>query len=191
MEIYFIRHTSVDVPPGVCYGQSDVSLTSTFEEEAQLVCKNLNEIKEGFTPESDFDMVFCSPLSRCVKLAEYCSYPNAIRDNRIKEINFGEWELHRFDQIKDPVLQQWYNDYFHVRATGGESFDDQYARVSDFLLGLKIKEKELEQSGQPVRIAVFAHGGVIICGRIFAADISPKEAFDSLTPYGGIVKIEL
>ena len=37
MNIYLIRHTSVDVPKGMCYGQSDVPLRSTFEEEAAAV----------------------------------------------------------------------------------------------------------------------------------------------------------
>ena len=34
MVVYLIRHTSVDVPQGVCYGQTDVPLNPTFEEEA-------------------------------------------------------------------------------------------------------------------------------------------------------------
>ena len=34
MNIYLIRHTSVDVPKGLCYGQSDVPLRPTFEIEA-------------------------------------------------------------------------------------------------------------------------------------------------------------
>ena len=32
MEVIFIRHTSVDVPPGVCYGQTDVPLRNSFEQ---------------------------------------------------------------------------------------------------------------------------------------------------------------
>lgn len=42
MEIFLIRHTSVDVPPGVCYGQTDVPLKPTFEQEAAItkkICK--------------------------------------------------------------------------------------------------------------------------------------------------------
>ena len=31
MVIYFMRHTAVDVPQGVCYGQTDVPLKPTFE----------------------------------------------------------------------------------------------------------------------------------------------------------------
>jgi alpha-ribazole phosphatase len=41
MDIYLIRHTSVDVPKGLCYGQSNVSLTKTFEEEAKVIQKKL------------------------------------------------------------------------------------------------------------------------------------------------------
>ena len=39
MEIYLIRHTSVDVPAGYAYGQTDVPLKPTFEEEAEEVKK--------------------------------------------------------------------------------------------------------------------------------------------------------
>ena len=35
MEVIFIRHTSVDVPPGVCYGQTDVPLRHSFEQEVR------------------------------------------------------------------------------------------------------------------------------------------------------------
>ena len=36
MVVYLIRHTSVDVPQGVCYGQTDVPLNPTFEEPHRL-----------------------------------------------------------------------------------------------------------------------------------------------------------
>ena len=41
MEVILIRHTSVDVPPGVCYGQTDVPLKPTFEAEAAVTAENL------------------------------------------------------------------------------------------------------------------------------------------------------
>jgi len=41
MEVIFIRHTSVDVPPGVCYGQTDVPLRNSFEQEAAVTSGNL------------------------------------------------------------------------------------------------------------------------------------------------------
>ena len=84
MEIYFIRHTSVDVTPGYCYGNTDVETKSSFAEEAECVKGKLSDLK--------FDQVYTSPLSRAVKLAAYCGYGDAVHDARLKELNFGEWK---------------------------------------------------------------------------------------------------
>jgi hypothetical protein len=39
--------------------------------------------------------------------------------------------------------------------------------------------------------AIFAHGGVLICAQLYAGILKAEEAFDALTPYGGIVRINL
>ena len=44
MNIYLIRHTSVDVPKGLCYGQSDVPLRPTFEIEAAVTKAKIESI---------------------------------------------------------------------------------------------------------------------------------------------------
>lgn len=175
MLVYLIRHTSVDVEPGTCYGQTDVPLRPSFKDEAHVTSCMLG-LKV-------FDKVFTSPLSRSWKLADYCGYPDATKDDRLMEINFGDWEMKRFEEIEDKNLEKWYGDYINVRATNGESFQDQYKRVSSFLDELKDKEYD--------KVAIFAHGGVLICAQIYAGLIKPEEAFSSLTPYGGIVKIEI
>lgn len=54
MEIYLVRHTSVNVPAGYAYGQTDVPLRPTFEKEAEAVKKTLS----GHT----FDKVWSSRL---------------------------------------------------------------------------------------------------------------------------------
>ena len=156
MNIYLIRHTSVDVPKGLCYGQSDVPLRPTFEIEAAVTKAKIESIH--------FDMAYTSPLSRCTRLAQYCG--------------FGDWEMQYFDKIKDPNLQCWYDDYMNVKATNGESFADQYRRVAAFLDEIKQKEAE--------NIVVFAHGGVLICAQIYAKLIQPEEAFQTVPAYGGI-----
>lgn len=175
MEIILIRHTSVDVPKGVCYGQTDVPLRDSFKEEATITAQQLQD--------DVFDAVFTSPLSRCTRLAEHCGYPDAIRDARLKELDFGEWEMKEFDKIDDPRLQEWYDDYFHVAATGGESFMMQLQRVSEFL-----DEVSRQKYGS---VAVFAHGGVLICAQIYAGTLKMEDAFGALTTYGGIVRLQL
>ena len=176
MEVILIRHTSVDVPSGTCYGQTDVPLRSTFEEEAMVTASAL----QTYAP---FDHVYTSPLSRCTKLATFCGYDEAQQDARLLEMNFGEWEMKRYDEIEDPQLQAWYTDWQHVSATEGESFVQLYERVAQFLSELKKKTYQ--------KVAIFAHGGVLTCAQIYAKEISVEEAFASPTPYGGIISLTI
>lgn len=176
MEIIFIRHTSVDVPSGTCYGQTDVPLKPTFEQEAAVTLEKLNV----YAP---FDQVYTSPLSRCTRLAAYCGYPDAERESRILELDFGDWEMRRFDDIKDNRLQEWYDDYLNVPATNGESFFMQYKRVANFLDELKTKPYR--------KVVVFTHGGVLICAQIYARLLDFENAFTSLIPYGGMVHLSI
>ena len=175
MKITLIRHTSVNVPQGICYGQTDVPLNDTFEEEAALVARNLQDER--------FDKVFVSPLSRCVRLADYCGFADAERDDRIKEIHFGEWEMCRFEDIfNDPKNKDWFNNFVRTTPPGGESFMMQYKRVSAFLDQLNEKEYK--------HVAVFAHGGVLICAKVYAGKLPLEEAFKEIPPYGGIITID-
>lgn len=175
MDVFLIRHTSVDVPPGTCYGHTDVALRPTFPEEATRVKQELDA--------HTFDAVYTSPLSRCTRLAAYCGYPDALRDDRLKEMNMGEWEMQLFDAITDPRIQEWYDDYLHVSPTGGESYPEMQRRISAFL-------DELRETKHR-RVALFAHGGVLMCARVHAGHLPPAEALRQLTPFGGIVRITL
>ena len=130
MEVYLIRHTAVDVPAGYAYGQTDVPLKATFPEEAACVKQSL----EGHT----FDQVWSSPLSRCRRLATFCGYPEPMTDPRLMEVNFGEWEMKSWDDVSsDPRSVAWFADWLNQPTPGGESFSDQYRRVSAFLEDLR------------------------------------------------------
>ena len=176
MEVILIRHTPVDVAPGTCYGQSDVPLKPTFPDEAAVTAAALKD----YAP---FDHVYTSPLSRCTLLADFCGYPDAERDARLMEINFGEWEMKRFDDITDERLQQYYDDFLNTPPTGGESFMEIYARVKSFLEELRGKSWR--------RVAVFSHGGVLLCALLYTGRADFSRPFDSLTPHGGVISIEL
>jgi alpha-ribazole phosphatase len=175
MKVYIIRHTSVDVPKGVCYGQTDVPLRETFQDEARQVADNIKDLK--------FDKVFCSPLSRCRRLAEFCGYADAQLDKRLLEMNFGEWEMQRYDEIKDPHIQEWYEDYYNQPATGGESFADQRHRLLDFFEDLKQQDYQT--------VAIFAHGGIQLQAMLIKGLVTLDNAFASQPPYGGIIQIDL
>ena len=176
MDVILLRHTTPDVPAGTCYGQADVPLKDTFEEEAAAA-------KAALEACGPVDHAFTSPLSRCTRLADFCGYPDAERDPRILEIDFGEWEMKRFDEITDPHLQDWFADHIHTPVTGGESFIQQYERVSRFLDELRNKPWR--------RVAVFAHGGVLVAAQVYAGLVTPGDAFAALPPFGGLIRIEL
>lgn len=176
MEIYLVRHTSVDVPAGYAYGQTDVPLKPCFPEEAEEVNRQLSSLT--------FDKVWTSPLSRCVRLASYCGYPDAIREDRIKEINFGEWEMKSWNELSaDPRSEAWFKDWINTPTPNGESLSDQYLRVSDFL-------NELRKSGLQ-KVCLFAHGGVLTCARVYQGEYSLEDAFKNVPPYGAIIKLIL
>lgn len=176
MEIIMVRHTRVGVPRGTCYGWSDVPLADTFEQEAAVTKGNLSRYEP-------FDAVFSSPLSRARKLAAFCGFLSPVTDERLKEMNMGDWEMQRYDKIEDGRPQEWYDDYMHVAATNGESFPMFYARVCSFLDELRHKPYR--------RVAVFAHGGVLMCAGIYGGLFPEKECFSHLVECGGIQTLTL
>lgn len=176
MKVILIRHTSVDVPKGICYGQTDVPLAPTFPEEARRVREELKHYS--------FDKVYCSPLSRCVELARFCGYEDAVTDDRLKEINFGEWEMKAYDEINDPRLQEWFDDYVNIAATGGESVLDQRKRFESF-----IAEKKDRHPNSV--IGIFTHGGILINALVAYRHKSYEEIYNSIPPYGSIEVIEV
>lgn len=177
MKLVLVRHTAVDVPIGVCYGKTDVPLSSTFKEEAEAVSLKLQKYS--------FDCVYTSPLSRCVRLADYCGFPNAVRDARLIEMDFGEWEMQLFEDISDPRLKEWYADYMNVAPTGGESSMSQRERLESFIQMLKSEINPSET------VAAFTHGGILkhalvcYCGKTYA------EAFGMPLPYGSIIELNI
>ena len=176
MEIYIVRHTSVNVPAGYAYGQTDVPLNESFKEEAEKVKNQLEGIH--------FDKIWSSPLSRCTLLANYCDYPDAIREERIKEINFGEWEMKSWNELStDPRSEAWFKDWINTQTPQGESLIDQYNRVSHFLN--EIRKEKLDT------VCIFTHGGVQTCSRVYAGEYSLENAFKNVMPYGSIVRLVL
>lgn len=175
MKISLMRHTAVNVPKGTCYGQTDVDLMPTYPEEFEACRQKIAGER--------YDAVFCSPLSRCTRLAEACGYAEAIRDDRLKELNFGAWEMKRYDEIDDPRLEEWYRDYLHIQPTDGESFQIFYQRVVSFLEFLREKSYE--------HVLIFTHGGVLVCAQVYAGRLALETAFDFVPPYGSLVTVEI
>ena len=173
MKVYLIRHTAVDVPSGMCYGQTNVPLKPSFEEEASVVKSNIKEIKA--------DAIFSSPLSRCRKLARFCGFEDVmLLDDRLKELHFGDWETHNWDDIDMSI---WETDWVNPPAPNGESFTQMFQRVSAFFDELKAEPHDT--------VIIFTHGGVISCARVYFEEADIQKTFDLMPQYGEIVEFEL
>lgn len=168
-----IRHTSVDVRPGTCYGQTDVPLAASYAEEMEAVARQLDR--------TCMDHVFCSPLGRCRRLAGSLFPRHEIHpDDRIKELHFGEWENKNWDEIFcTEEGRYWMDHYLEVSCPGGESYEEFRRRVSSFLNDLPVK-----CTGN---IALITHGGVIRLVKSILENRSMEEVFAAFNPvYGGV-----
>jgi alpha-ribazole phosphatase len=177
MDIYLIRHTKTDTLKGLCYGQSDVGLADSFLEEAQQLKQKLPEIK----PNS---LIFSSPLTRCVQLAGKLS-DKVTTDTRLSELDFGDWEYRRFDDIDVYVLQQWTDNFVHVAPPNGESFTDLCQRAGAFWQDrVHGMPPELEQ------MLIVTHAGVIRALLAHILKLPLANAFQFRVDVGSVHKLQ-
>ena len=171
--IYLIRHTTPDINTGICYGQSDLDITSSFHEEAEIIRQHL---------PTGIQQVYSSPLQRCHKLASYLfPHHDLILDDNLKELHCGAWELKNWDDIAKEELDPWMKDFVNRQVPGGESYLQLYERtVNCFIKIVKQKKPAI----------VFTHGGVI---RSTLSYITRTPLTDSFAVfklhYGCVVKI--
>ncbi|HOO83038.1 MAG TPA: alpha-ribazole phosphatase [Prolixibacteraceae bacterium] len=173
-KLTLIRHTTVDVPPGMIYGQTDVPLNASFNDEAAMVIEQIAPIT--------FDAVYSSPLSRCMQLAQKIS-PKVIPDNRLMELNFGYWETKFWaDVYQTPEAKAWFADYVNTPAPGGESYAQLIQRCEVFLEEIKKTKHN--------NICIVTHGGSIRAIKSIIQNIPPMQSFKTKINYSEISCLE-
>ncbi|CAM1366322.1 alpha-ribazole phosphatase [Tenacibaculum xiamenense] len=175
MEVILIRHTTPKIEKGICYGQSDIEIEDSFEEEFLTIQKQLKNIDDTIA-------FYSSPLKRCAILAKKLSN-NISFDDRLKELNFGDWELKKWDDIDKKTLDIWMNDFVNIAPTNGESYIKMFGRTSEFLE--ELKEKGIKKA------FIITHAGVIRSMHAFVNDIPLKDSFNLKVPYGAIITLNV
>jgi alpha-ribazole phosphatase len=174
MKLTLIRHTSLQVAPGICYGQSDIDVAASFANEAantQTKIANIN-----------FDAVYTSPLQRCVKLAEALNLGDAVQDNRLKELHFGDWEMQAWNDMPRDIFDAWAQDYANLAPPNGETFSQLQHRGLAFLDNIMTTSPE-------ANICVVSHGGMIRAMLAHALDMPLKGLFRFDIDYGSVTQI--
>lgn len=130
-------------------GRTDLSLTREGERLAR------DELAAKLAPER-FDLVLTSPQRRAADTARLAGFPAAISDERLRELDYGDFEGITTAEIRR-ARPDW--DLWTDGCPGGESVDDVGARL-DALVADRIAGRDLE------RVLLFGHGHTL---RILAA----------------------
>ncbi|WP_426277027.1 alpha-ribazole phosphatase family protein [Chryseobacterium sp. S-02] len=142
MEIHLIRHTAIENPDNLCYGFAEMSLRKDYNDDFKRI-----------QIDKDFDLVISSPSQRCQLLAKYFQL-HYETDERIREMNFGDWELKKWSEIPEEEINPWYEDFINVKAKNGENLLEMQSRVSEFWNEL-ISKKNINKA------LIVTHAGVI------------------------------
>ena len=173
MDIYLIRHTTPDVAPGICYGQSDIGLASSFADECQALRAKL---------PGQWDQVYCSPLTRCRLLAEQLC-PQPTKEARLRELHFGVWERKVWDDIHPVELTLWMDDFVNVVCPGGESYRMLAERTVAFW-------QELTQADHE-RVALVTHAGPIRALLAHVLSLPLEHSFRLSIDYGSVSLVRI
>ena len=127
MDLVLIRHPAVALAAGVCYGKTDVPLAGDAAHEAASLARRLAALRAPVPLR-----VESSPLARCVPIANALALAHGFAprvDARLAEMDFGAWEMQRWDAIERAQIDAWAADFEHARTHGGESVAQFDARV--------------------------------------------------------------
>lgn len=165
-----------------------------------------------------FHGVYCSDLARCRETLAIISPAHAdtaMYDPRLREMDFGAWEGHTYEQLQhESLYRQWIDSPQQVTPPGGESWADFAGRIDGFI-GSLLKdvegvsrrpegtqtESEAAHSGSegpegtgpdsqvPPEMLIVAHGGAL---RQLAVRLVPRLSFwDVHVQPGSLLRIRL
>ncbi len=175
MRLSLIRHTSLNISPGICYGQSDVDVSENFDDELQQLKRKLDG--------KQFDAIYSSPLQRCAKLAYGLEKGNIQLDHRLQELHFGDWELKPWAHIPRPNFDDWANNYANLSPPNGENFTQLHARIVEFF-------EEVNHHLPGKEVVWVTHGGVIRAMLAEVLNMPLKGLFRFHIDYASITQLD-
>jgi broad specificity phosphatase PhoE len=152
LNVYLLRHgqTAWNADGNRYCGRTDLPLTDKGISQAELVHEQLKNIS--------FDAIYSSPLQRAYRTAQVASgEKQVIKDNRLIEADFGDWEgktKEEFIAENASLWNNWMANPAQAKAGGtGETAQEIVDRVDDFFTSILHERK----TGN---VLVVAHNGV-------------------------------
>lgn len=155
MEIYIVRHgETLWNKSKRLQGNRNIDLSEVGRNEARERGKQLENV--------DFDVIYSSPLNRAYETA--CIIKGErnipiIKDDRLREINFGINEGMQADQLKKDKSNsfcKFFDDPGHyIPPENGESFEEVCHRTKEFM-----KQVIEPQRNKLNRVLIAGHGAM-------------------------------
>jgi alpha-ribazole phosphatase len=162
--LFLLRHGPTTAPAGCFVGSTDVSLSGQGLSRLKTLVPQLNKA----------DCWYCSPMLRTRQTLEQlrrhdCPVNAPVYDERLREIDFGRWEMKTFAEIaaKDEEHIEAWNQYSNFVFPEGETVPDFIRRVQEMLTLFTLADSE--------SIAVITHGGIIRTMICLALGISVRN----------------
>ncbi|MDQ7744124.1 histidine phosphatase family protein [Hydrogenophaga pseudoflava] len=151
MKLWLLRHARVVLPPGLCYGASDVPADEVLTAEAAQAIAPL--LPAGL-PVRVSDLRRAQQLHQALR-AHRPDLGAAQTDPRIREMDFGTWEQTAWDAVPRTAFDDWMADFAQHRFGGAECVHELMTRVAD---ALDETRAAVGQGGEALWIT---HAGVI------------------------------
>jgi alpha-ribazole phosphatase len=174
-QIILVRHTRPALAEGICYGRMDLELAPTWPQEFEQCLAQI--------PRAS--LILSSPSSRCLRLAQALGSRDTADiqiDERLLELNFGEWEGRAWDDIPREGIDEWVADPVDYAPGNGESLRTLWMRV------LQLREVLLERLSGTV--VIVAHHGPLRALMAQAAGRPMESMLDHQIAWGGVIAIE-
>lgn len=170
IKFYLVRHCETEMnKSGVYYGWTDCNLNDTGLKQAYSLKNVIENIK--------FDFIISSPLLRALettKIITGLDEKEIIRDDRLRELNFGDWEgLHynHLQQNQKVHWDKWCKDWKDTSPPKGESFNDIYYRIKDYI------EDALEKY-EDKKVLIVSHQGCLRLFPVILMNLQPEACWN-------------
>ena len=139
MKLWLVRHAKPLVENGLCYGRLDVSADQSLTEMA--TDKLITALSEG----SEVKVLLTSPRRRTKQLANLLAQRlnlNLLEEERLAEMDFGEWEGNLWDDVPKSAIDLWTKDFNNHAFGGGESTGQLLDRVWQLMKNAKNRNED-------------------------------------------------
>jgi len=179
--IVLVRHGEPDEHVrGRCYGRLDPGLSPLGREQMRHAWRLLRD--------EPLAAVYSSPSRRAVESTSLraADDPAVTVDERLREIDFGEFEGLSYDDIATRFPRQyeeWMARPTEVVFPGGESFGAMSARVLDAI-------GHIRRTHRGGTVVTVSHGGVNRIALAAALDLDPRRIFRLDQTHAGVNVID-